>query len=419
MRPKKRRNEVMIFPKKGQEFVPEVNIGLLGHVDHGKTTLTDALSGKWTDTHSEEMKRGITIRLGYADVTFYKCKKCNSYINIDKCIKCFEKAEPLRTVSFVDAPGHESLMATVLTGSSIFDGALLLVAANEKCPLPQTREHLTTLEVVGIKNIVVVQNKIDLVDEKRAKESYDEVKKFLKGTIAENAPIIPVSAQKKVNIEYLIEAIENHIPTPERDLKKDPRMYIARSFDVNKPGSGYEGLVGGVIGGSIVQGKLKTGDEIEMKPGFRHGGEWKPVKTKIISMEKAGKKLDDAGAGGLLGIMTSLDPYLTKSDGLVGNIAGLPEKLPEVRSKVKIEIKLLERVVGTKDMETVSNLKMNETLMLNIGTGRSVGVITQLKGKNTIELDLKIPVCADKGDRVVISRQILGRWRLIGYGSLT
>ncbi|OGI14903.1 translation initiation factor IF-2 subunit gamma [Candidatus Micrarchaeota archaeon RBG_16_49_10] len=390
---------------------------MLGHVDHGKTTLTDALTGKWTDTHSEELKRGITIRLGYADVTFYKCKKCGSYTNNEKCIKCFEKADPVRTVSFIDAPGHESLMATVLTGSSIFDGALLLIAANEKCPLPQTREHLTTLQVVGIKNIVVVQNKIDLVDEKRAKESYQEIKAFLKGTIAEDAPIIPVSAQRKVNIDYLIEAIEKHITTPQRDLKKDPLMYIARSFDINRPGSDPTKIVGGILGGSIVQGELKKGDEIEIGPGFRIKTEWKAIRTRIVSLEKAGQKLNKAGAGGLLGLMTYLDPYLTKADGLVGNMVGHPGKLPEVRHKLRVEVHLLERVVGTKEMEAVSNLRMGENLMVNVGTGRSVGTITRLDGKR-IEMDLKIPVCADKSDRVVISRQIMGRWRLIGYGTL-
>jgi translation initiation factor 2 subunit 3 len=409
---------VIIFAKKTEpKLVPEINIGLLGHVDHGKTTLTDALTGKWTDTHSEEMKRGITIRLGYADVTFYRCKKCKTYTNTDKCIKCFEKAEPTRSVSFVDAPGHESLMATVLTGSSIFDGAILLVAANEKCPMPQTREHLTALEVVGIENIVVVQNKIDLVDQKRAKESYQEIKNFLKGTIAENAPIIPISAQKKVNIDYLIEAIENNIPTPKRELDKAPLMYIVRSFDINRPGSEPEKIVGGILGGSIVQGELKKGSEIEIRPGFRNKGEWEPLKTKIISMEKDGQKLEKAGAGGLLGLMTPLDPYLTKADGLVGNILGLPDKLPEVRHKINVKVELLERVVGSMEMQNVSNLKMNENLMINVGTARSVGTIVKL-GKKEIEMELKIPICANIGDRVVFSRQITGRWRLIGYGNL-
>jgi translation initiation factor 2 subunit 3 len=146
---------------------PVINIGLVGHVDHGKTTLTEKLTGKWTDTHSEEIKRGITIRLGYADVTFRKCPQCaepDCYMTGKTCPIHNVPTEFLRKVSFVDAPGHESLMATMLSGAAIIDGALLLVAANEFCPQPQTREHLMALEMSGINNLIIVQNKIDLVD---------------------------------------------------------------------------------------------------------------------------------------------------------------------------------------------------------------------------------------------------------------
>ncbi len=399
------------------KLIPEINIGLLGHVDHGKTTLVDALTGKWTDTHSEEIKRGITIRLGYADVTFYECPKCKSQLSTNKCNKCLVEANPLRTVSFVDAPGHESLMATVLTGSSIMDGALLVIAASEKCPLPQTREHLTALEVVGIKNIVIVQNKIDLVTPERVREHYEEIKVFSKGTIAENAPIIPVSAQQKVNIEYVIRAINEKIPTPQRDLTKDTKMYIARSFDINKPGTEIDKLVGGILGGSIIQGVLKTGDNIEIKPGIRINGSYKPIITKVVSLQKAGMVIEEAGPGGLLGLMTKLDPFVTKADSLAGNVGGLPGKLPKIREKIRIETNLLKRVVGTKEELEVSQIKQNESLLINIGSARSLGTVTLIKG-NKIDMTLKIPICGDDGNRVVLSRQILGRWRLIGYGKL-
>lgn len=220
--------------------IPEVNIGLVGHVDHGKTSLTAALTGKWTDTHSEELKRGITIRLGYADATFYVCPRCrghDKYGTTPKCIKCFSACKPTRTVSFVDAPGHETLMATVLSGAALMDGAFLIISANEPCPQPQTSEHLKALDIVGIRNIVVVQNKIDLVSKEEALRNHSEIRKFIKGSMAEKAPIIPVSAQQNINIDALVEAIEMHIPTPKRDESKPPLMLIARSFDVNRPGT--------------------------------------------------------------------------------------------------------------------------------------------------------------------------------------
>jgi len=254
------------------ESQSEINIGLIGHVDHGKTTLTKALSGIWTDTHSEEIKRGISIRLGYADCEFFKCPKCNEpdcYCTQKKCPKCGSETKFLRKVSFVDAPGHETLMATMLSGAAIMDGALLVIAANEVCPQPQTAEHLTALNILGIKNIVIAQNKIDLISKEKANENYAQVKEFLKGYGMENAAIIPIAAHYNANIDALIEAIEKNIPTPKRNLDKDPQMYVARSFDINKPGTEIQKLKGGILGGSIIQGKLKEGDEIELRPGVK------------------------------------------------------------------------------------------------------------------------------------------------------
>jgi len=402
---------------KNEKMLPEVNIGLVGHVDHGKTTLTEALSGKWTDTHSEEIKRGISIRLGYADTTFYRCKNCGLYGTSKKCIKCFSDTEPLRTISLVDAPGHETLMATVLSGASLMDGALLIIAANEPCPQPQTQEHLTALNIVGVKNIVVVQNKIDLVTKEEAIKNYEEIKNFLKGSVAENAPIIPVSAQRRINIEYLIEAIEKYIPTPQRDRKKPPKLLIARSFDVNKPGTKIEKLRGGVVGGSLIQGELRLGDGVEIRPGINIEGEFEKILTKVSGLQKGGTDLDILTPGGLAGVSTTLDPYLTKSDALSGNVLGHVNQLPPVFETINLRIHLLERVVGIDKNIGFDEIKLNEPLMLTVGTTRTLG-IPYKKSADTLELKLKIPVCAEYGDRAAIAKQFSGRWRLIGWGEI-
>lgn len=401
---------------------PEINIGTIGHVDHGKTTLVQALTGVWASRHSEELKRGITIKLGYADMAIYKCPKCQppkNYLPQPVCPNCSSKAVFVRAISFVDAPGHEALMATMLSGAAIMDGAILVIAADESCPQPQTREHLTAAEIIGIKNIIIVQNKIDVVDEKRAHESYEEIKNFVKGTTAENAPIIPVSAQRRVNIDVLIQAIEEFIPTPKRDETKPPLMYVVRSFDVNKPGTPIEKLEGGVIGGTILQGKFTVGEEIEIRPGIAidEKGTYNALFSEIVSLHIGTKSVNEARCGGLVGVGTLLDPSFSKADSLTGNIVGKVGLLPATLSELTLEAHILERAVGTKELMKVQEIVMGETLLLHVGAAITVGKVTSIK-KGAVTVKLNRPVCTQPGSRVAISRKITGRWRFIGYGMI-
>jgi len=405
--------------------IPSVNIGVVGHVDHGKTTLVYGLTGMWTDRHSEEIKRGISIRLGYADATFYRCERCegpDSFGTQPECPVCGGKAVAFRSVSFVDAPGHETLMATMLSGSALMDGAMLVIAANETCPQPQTKEHLMALQLVGIRNIVIVQNKIDVVSQKEALRHYEQIRAFVKGTIAENAPIIPVSAQKAINMGALVEALDQTIPVPERDPNAEPLMLLARSFDVNKPGSNWRDLKGGVIGGSLIRGILRESDDIEIRPGLQVQAEnrvrWEPIETKITTINAGSRKVTEATPGGLLGIGTKLDPALTKSDALAGQVAGHPGKLPPVWDRIRFRVTLMERVVGASSETQIEPLKHNEPLMLSVGTAVTVGIVVNTR-KDIVETTLKRPVCAETGARIAISRQVGGRWRLIGMGVLT
>lgn len=404
-----------------EQPIPVVNIGTIGHIAHGKTSIVHMLTGKWTQEHSEEIKRGLTIRLGYAEFIVKKCPKCplpDAYTTKDKC-KCGETAVPVRRISFVDAPGHETLMATMLTGAATMDAALLIIAANEPCPQPQTSEHLTALEISGVKTIIIVQNKIDAVDETRAKESYNEIKKFVKGTIAEHAPIIPVSAQYGVNMDVLLETIETHIPTPKRNLDTAPIFLTARSFDVNKPGTKLEDLVGGVLGGIMKEGRLKVGDPIEIRPGRKEEHEnkitWIPMDTTVASTIIGNENVAELIPGGSAGLGTNLDPSLIKADTIVGQVVGLKDKMPPVFHELELEVHLLERVVGSKEELATQPLKPNEPLMINAWTSRSVGTISHMAGKN-IHLILKIPICVSKDARIVLSRRIGQKWRLIGYG---
>ena len=403
---------------------PEINIGLVGHVDHGKTTLTQALSGVWTDTHSEERKRGISIKLGYADTAFYKTSNGEYYATGRKPGGGNDDITELqRVISFVDAPGHETLMAIMITGASIMDGAMLMVAANESCPQPQTREHLMALEIAGIKNIVIVQNKIDLVSRERALESYSEIQKFLEGTIAADAPIIPVSAHHDVNLDILIQAIEATIPTPDRSKDARAIMHVARSFDINRPGTRPTKLRGGVIGGSIVEGEFNIGDEIVIGPGRKiekgNKSHYEPIHSKVASMQGGGLNLEHMHAGGLCGMATPLDPAITTADNLSGQVVARVGDLPEIRESVTISLNLMKHMVSGEgdDASPIVPLRPNEMLMVNVATATSVGVVSNT-GKGKATLSLRLPICADEGQRISLSRRVGSRWRLIGHGTI-
>jgi len=398
---------------------PVLNIGLVGHIDHGKTTLLYKLTGVWADKHSEELKRGITIKLGYADAVINKCSKCNVYTIEKKCPCCEGKVEPAKYVSFVDAPGHEMLMATMLGGAAVIDAAILLVAANEPFPQPQTKEHLLALETKGVKQVIVVQNKIDLISKEDALKQYVQIKEFLKGTIAENSPIIPVSAQQGINIDKIFEEIDK-LRIPERDEKSNPIFLIARSFDINLPGISVDKLKGGIIGGTLKKGKLKVGDIIEIKPGqsskVHDKTVYKTIKTKIISLRAGNNDLKEAIPSGSLAIQTSLDPFLTKADGVAGCIAGKENTLPDPIYRIKIKTQLFKEIVGTKEQLKIDPLKKGEFLMLSVNTAITIGtVVSAIKD---VELNLKIPIVPCKNERIGIARNYQGHWRLIGWGEL-
>jgi len=390
--------------------LPELNVGVVGHIDHGKTTLLSQLTGKFTDTHSEELKRGITIKLGYADMTIYKD---GSDYNIKK------KGTAQRYVSFIDAPGHEMLMATMLSGAAIIDAALLVISASEGIK-PQTREHFMALQAKGIKNIIIIQNKIDLVTKEQALENYKKIKEFLKGSLSEDAAIIPVSAQQKINIDKILEELCK-LEIPKRDETSEPIFLVARSFDINKPGTTIEKLKGGVLGGILKKGKLKVGDEIEIKPGLSikkaNQQTYETLTTKILSLHKGSDSVKEVLPGVSISIETELDPFLTKTDSLTGCLASLKNKLPEISHNLKIKSNLFKEVLGTAEHQEVEPLKTKEMLMLSANTTITVGTVEKISGDN-LELSLNIPVVALKGDNVGIARNINSHWRLIGFGEI-
>jgi len=382
------------------ESMEMLNVGMVGHIDHGKTSLLGKLTGKFADTHSEELKRGITIKLGYADVIL-------------------QKGDKKRYVSFVDCPGHEMLMATMLSGAALIDVAILVIAANEGIK-PQTKEHLVALQAKKVKQIIVVQNKIDLVSKEGALASYQEIKLFLKGSVAQHAPIVPVSVQQEINIEFINDLLLS-MEIPIRDETSNPEFIIARSFDINRPGTLVHDLHGGVIAGILKKGKLKVGDTIEIKPGImeKHANQvsYRPLKTKIVSIYRGSYPISEAGPGGSLAFETELDCVLTRTDSLSGSIASLEKVLPQITDRVRIKYRLFDSVLGEEQVSKVADLILSEQLMLSINTTITVGKIEKIN-KDAIDLALRISIVPLKGDSVGIARNIHGHWRLIGLGEI-
>jgi len=418
-----------------------INIGTIGHVAHGKSTVVKAISGVQTVRFKNELERNITIKLGYANAKVYKCdnsscprpgcyRSCGS--NKEDTFPCERKGcsgkfQLVRHVSFVDCPGHDILMATMLNGAAVMDAALLLIAGNESCPQPQTSEHLAAIEIMKLKHMIILQNKIDLVKETQAKEQHEQILRFVKGTIAEGSPIVPISAQLKYNIEVICEYICKKIPIPIRDFTSQPRLIVIRSFDVNKPGCEVEDLQGGVAGGSILRGVLKVNQEIEIRPGIISkdtNGKLKcqPIFSKIVSMHAEQNDLQYAAPGGLIGVGTKIDPTLCRGDRMVGQVLGAVGALPDIFTELEISYFLLRRLLGVKTEgdkkgAKVQKLTKNEMLMVNIGSLSTGGRVLAVKA-DLAKIVLTQPVCTEIGEKIALSRRVDRHWRLIGWGEI-
>lgn len=189
------------------------NIGVLGHVSHGKSTLVKAISGVKTQKFSKELERGITIKLGYANAMIYQDPETGE---ISTSFSDFNHSQSLdtlmkRKISFIDCPGHSMLLRTAFVGISVIDAIIFVVSAVEKCPQPQTLEHLIILDTImkkkKSKNIITIQNKIDLVSKENALQNRKDILEMVKGTVAEDCPIIPISAQFNLNLDTVLKQI--------------------------------------------------------------------------------------------------------------------------------------------------------------------------------------------------------------------
>ncbi|HPX75840.1 MAG TPA: selenocysteine-specific translation elongation factor [Bacteroidales bacterium] len=297
-------------------------IGTAGHIDHGKTSLIQLLSGIDCDTHKQEKERGITISLGFSHVSLPSGQ----------------------VLGIIDVPGHKDLIDTMISGASSINLVLLVIAADEGI-MPQTSEHLNIINALGIKYGIIVLSKIDLVDEELVEIAKSEIKDFVQNSILENSPIIGVSSHTGEGKDELILELENFVKSyQETEFKDNFRMYIDRLFVVKGHGS--------VVTGSVLDGKLESGEEVFLLPS-------NSKKFRVRAMEKYGKPTE----------------IVQKGDRAAINLIGLKQEdftRGMLISKNEIvSTKLIDVYISSFDL--VPTLKLWTDIIFISGTYQSMG----------------------------------------------
>ena len=396
---------------------PTINIGTVGSVSNGKSTITEKLSHTKTQRHSKEKERNITVLLGYANAKIYQCSQCpapqcyqprHSKDMEATCDLCDQPMKLRRHISIVDSPGHNLLMQTMLNGTCVMD-TTILVESMENNPIPaqQTREHVLATQLVGLPNSIVCLNKMDLVKRKDAPAKLDELQIFLKGTLYESSPIVPVAANHGINIDVLCQYI-CQINEPERDFKSPVKMIIIRSFNVNNQFSSIEDLQGAVVGGTVMRGVLRIGDRIKILPGHieKIEGErkpdeprwrYRPLFSKVISINTDTNDIKFATPGGLVGVKLTLDPSLATKDGLVGQTM-----LSDSEEGHRVFETLFVKLDIIKERQDIK-LEEGTILTINHNACNSQGVIKKIKGEKAQIMMTKRPVCCQIGNYVTVS----------------
>jgi len=444
---------------------PVLNVGLVGHVAHGKSSVCRYLTGQSTQQHSAELRlHGTTIKLGYANCKVYKCfagcpppdcfvssgdRRGESEEPTVVCRVCLGPTRLVQHVSFVDCPGHRDLLATMFTGCSALDAVMVITAANEHVPAPQAASHLEVIkEVMGFggDRVCVVQNKAELVFTKQDKgEDAGETKsddteklKIGMGRLTrhgracqalafeydiDGAPILPVSAELGHNMELLTSWLAELAPRSTNGKCLRSRYSILRSFDTNRAGAEACRLRGGVLGGNLKSGSLSPGDRIEIRPGHVHRcettGSIKAVEPIIIMIRRVmsgDRELAIARPGGLVAVETDLDPSLTRQDRMAGMVAGLPGSLPPCYHTLTIEdMTWLHDDTESDDDDkavtasTLAKFCIGEKVRLHVGACSSIVRVTRVSNRRA-KVKFKIhqgpPLVCAKDDRVVMERRV-------------
>ena len=336
-------------------------VGTAGHVDHGKSTLIRALTGMDPDRLREERERGMTIDLGFAWMT-----------------------TPGGTeIGFVDVPGHQDFIRNMLAGVGGIDAVMLVIAADEGA-MPQTREHLAILELLGVERGVVALTKRDLVDDEWAELARADVRSALSGSPLAGAPLIDVSATSRLGLEALVGALEHVLgeAPPRRDVGR-PRLPVDRAFTM----TGF----GTVVTGTLLDGELRLGDEVELVPGGTRG--------RVRGLQTHRRAIERARPGSRVAVNLA---GVERADADRGMVLVRPGTLTAT-SDLALRLSMLP---GASDA-----LVHGEEVKVHTGTTEVMAHASVLEGERVapgaaawVQLRLASPVGAAVGDRLVLRR---------------
>jgi translation initiation factor 2 subunit 3 len=375
---------------------PTKTIGTIGHVAHGKSTVVEVITGKKTQAHSAEKFNNITINLGYANTKIWYNEETDEFGTSNSDIELDSSWKLVGHISFVDCPGHNTYLSTMISGAGAMDGVIAVISgADEKFPQPQTVEHLAVINKLKIEDLLIVQNKLDIIDKKRALENYGQIKEFFTGSRYETAPIIPTSAAKRLNTDSIIKWLTLQKP---KDLKIGSNRIvfnIIRSFDVNTQLTPITEIKGGVVGGILKEGILTVGDYVEIKPGILVDGTPKKLYAKVLEIYSEKNKLDFAIPGGLIGVQLDIDSYLTKNNKMVGQIMGYNIEDYKVYQTFELKLKSL------KGDECYEKLDKNKTVYVNVNSRTIEANIDKVKDKK-IKVTTKNPIVINDDSRISI-----------------
>lgn len=399
-----------------QEKQPIINIGTIGHVAHGKSTLVKALTGKTTPTHSLEKLRNMTIFIGHANLYIYE-----DPID-DSIVFSSEKLSNLnlkRHISLVDCPGHSHLMATMIGASKVFDGALLLIAANDAIPQLQTKKHVEVLETTDISEILILLNKIDLLHHSdESIKVYQDLQRFVDShPILQNKTMIPICAHQNIYLQH-VAYFMSQIPCKGfENVNSELEMHVLRSYDINHLDDGT--IKGGILGGSILSGYIKIGDYIAILPGICEKddeGQFQlyPILCQVKSLRSENEKLEIAFPGGLIAMGLDCDPSFCKQNRFLGS------KIMKLNkgNALHLEQFLFSSMIVIQMHDSSEPLRVGSDIILILYNKSCKAKVIEVLTQNTYKIGLDFPTYVENQDRIPLMANQLDDNSFLGYATI-